>query len=200
MRNWRSTRVVAAVAIMSALMALPLSTLSSPSLRILKVETPGSFWGGSFSNIGFGGATSCWVGNPNSLNRRDRVVFHFGLRDYLQEGKVKKAILVLPLQPFGVLKENWLELECFEEEREPVLRMDIISNKVFPVDAFLIDQGSTLLHHSDVTQMVNSALKRGEGSIAFRVRNATIEKVGNRQNKPEGASIDLTQLRLEIVE
>ena len=200
MRNpFRSIKMIIAVAIMSALAAM--SALSSSFLRIpSKTKKPDSFLGGSLINIGFVNSTNCWVGNPNSLNRRDRVVFQFDLREYLQEGKVKKAMLVLPLKPFGILKANWLELECFKTERYPVSEMDIISNKVFPVAMLLIDHKSTLLHNIDVTKMVNSALNRGDGTIAFRVRNATIEKVGNRQNKPEGASINFNQLKLEIVE
>lgn len=198
---FRSIEVMTFVAIMLMLLYMPLSVLSSPSLCMLSTtKKPDSFGGGSFINIGFWKHTNCWVGNPNSLNRRDRVVFQFDVREYLQEGKVKKAILVLPLKPFGILKANWLELECFKIERYPVSEMDIISNKVFPVTRLLIDHKSTLLHNIDVTEMVNAALNRGAGTITFRVRNATIEKVGNRQNQPEGASVNFNQLKLEIVE
>ncbi len=163
------------------------------------VVSVSSFGGGSIGNIGFWNVKNTYVGNPNVLNRRDRVVFHFDLSEYLQAGKIKQAILVLPLQPFGVLKGNKIELEYFKTEHAPVFKMDLISNDVLPVATMFIDSKSQVLHNLNVTKMINDALSRGEGSIAFRVRNITIEKVGNRYNKPEGVSIDYKKLKLEII-
>jgi len=164
-----------------------------------EIVKPSSFGGGASVDIRCWDPKSSWVGNPNVLNRKDRVVFHFDLSEYLQKGKVKQAILVLPLQPFGAMKGNRLELECFKSEHAPVFKMDLISNDVSPVNAMLIDAKSQVLHHLDITKLVNDRLSRGEGTIAFRVRNMTIEKVGNRKNKAEGVIVDVKKLKLEIV-
>jgi hypothetical protein len=164
-----------------------------------KIENARSFGGGAVAQVGFWNPQNNYVGNPNSLNRLDRVVFHFDLSEYLEAGKVKRAILVLPLQLFGVVKGNMIELQCFKTEHAPVFNMDIISNDVFPVATMLIDGQSPVLQHLDTTKIINEALGRGEGTVTFRVRNVTVEKIGSRQGKPEGVYVDCKKLNLEIV-
>ncbi|MFA6816043.1 MAG: hypothetical protein WCS73_07090 [Lentisphaeria bacterium] len=177
--------------------------LKSPEAVSLSDEgtilKPGSFGGGASVNIKFWSPKQNYVGNPNALSRRDRVVFHFDLSSYIEEGKIKEAVLALPLQPFGVLTGNDIELQCFKTEHSPIFNMDFISNDVFSVVNLFVDKKTEIMHFIDVTKMVNAALNRGDGTIAFRVRNGTIEKFGNRQNKPEGVIVDSQKLKLEIV-
>ncbi len=158
-----------------------------------------SFGGGSSANITTWKTTNSWVGNPNVLTRKDRVVFNFDLTSYIESSKIEKAVLTLPLQPAGLANGNWFELECFKGGQPQISKMDLISNNVFPVSTMLVDSKSPLMHYFDVTKIVNNALSQGNGSISFRVRNVTVEKLGNRKNRPECGIIDSTKLKMLVV-
>lgn len=183
---------VAMLAASTLVAGTPVSGNSSLNL------TPQSFGGGAMANIGFWNEKNNWAGNPNTLNRRDRVVFQFDLRRLLVSGKINRAVLVLPLQPFGKSADNRLELQVFRTEHAPVRAMDIISEEVAPLQEVALTSVANTPLRFDVTREVNGALARGDGSITFRLRNITIEKKGNRNSQPEGAEVDRNRLQLEI--
>ncbi len=162
--------------------------------------SPLTFGGGAKVNIGFWNlTTNRWIGNPNALNRCDRVVFNFDLSSYIEAGKLTRAVLVLPLQPFGKSEDNQLELQVFTAEHNPIKAMDLIAKDVKPLKKIAVKSLSKTPVRVDVTTVVNKALARGDGGIAFRIRNITTEKLGNRTNKPEGAAVQRAHLKLEII-
>lgn len=160
---------------------------------------PFAHGGGATANIGFYNTKLSFIGNPNALNRCDRVLIQFDLRNYLETGKISQGILTLALSGMGNLDANLLNLEVFSLEHTPLRNMDLIANDIVPCGKILYDAKSVRYHSFDVTEFLNDALARGDGTITFRIRNGTVEKVGNRYSKAEGALIDYKQTKLEIV-
>ncbi len=160
---------------------------------------PFAHGGGAAANIGFYNTKWPFIGNPNVLNRCDRVLIQFDLRHYLEPGKISQGILTFALSGMGSLNANLLNLEVFSSEHTPQRNMDLIANDTVPCGEILYDAKSVRLHSFDVTKFLNDVLARGDGTITFRIRNGTVEKVGNRYSKAEGALIDYKQTKLEIV-
>ncbi len=167
-----------------------------PQAEMLKTA---SFGSGAKANIGMWQVKNGWIGNPNALNRNDRVIFHFDLSAYLLAGSVKQAVLSLPLEPFGVLDGNEVELEYFTKEHAPIMAIDLVAQDTEPVAVRMIDRRTYQKHRFDITAMVNKALEHGQGTIAFRLRNITTEAKGNRQNNAEGVAVNPGLIELEIM-
>ena len=160
---------------------------------------PSAHAGGASANIGIYHAENRYVGNPNALNRKDRVLFQFDLRECLERGKITQGILTLALSPMGYLNADFLQLEVFSSERVSLRSMDLIATDTVPCREILFDRKSPLYHSFDVTEFLNHVLAGGDGSVTFRLRNGTVEKVGNRYSKPEGVLLDYGRTKLEIV-
>ena len=176
------------------LQALPTIEISEDATSLV----PCGRAGGASANINFYDENQCYIGNPNVLNRKDRVLVNFDLRPFLMAGKVEQATLSLYLSPMGRLESNRLVLDAFTTPRTTLRSMDLIATDTRPVASFLFDCGIRPPWLLDVTVQVNEALKKGEGFLTFRLRNLTVEKVGNRKNQPEGAILDFAQTFLHI--
>ncbi len=155
--------------------------------------------GGASVNINFYNEKQPYIGNPNALNRQDRVLVNFDLRPFLLGGKIEKATLSLYLAPIGNLESNRLEVERLTAPRTSLQAMDLIATDTSSIASFLFDQRTQPPWLLDVTSAVNEALERGEGYLAFRLRNLTIEKVGNRKNQPEGTYLNYDHTFLDII-
>ena len=76
--------------------------------------------------------------------------------------------------------------------------MDLIASDTASVTTFTFTPESERSLVVDVTALVNEALFVGHGYLAFRLRDATIEELGNRRNQAEGLYLNFANCRLEI--
>lgn len=164
----------------------------------VREHTPVGWIGGAKVNIGIKGDKLEYVGNPNSLGRCDRVVFSLDLRKFIYDGKVEEAILEYANHPMGLLESNDIELEVFENGRSTIRPEDIIASDTAAVCTYEFTPGTPKYLKIDVTELVNKALSAGDGYITFRVRDVTIEKVGNTKSAAEGVVIPRSKVRLLI--
>lgn len=171
---------------------------AAPAPNAAAVLTPESYLGGASANILFTSDTQGYVGNPNLLSRRDRVVFQFDLKKYLDAGHVSSAVLEFKIDRLGVPNPNRFTIEVFSGEHAPLRKEDIIAADVTAIGSFLFDMQSIKTVRLDVTAAVNAALERGNGAIAFRVLDATIETGGGHSGKAEGGLLARQSIKLEV--
>ena len=164
-----------------------------------RTRSVSSWYGGASVNIGIGDENHQYVGNPNTLNRRDRVMFSFDIRRYLYAGRVEKALLVYVSNPMGCLDTNEFELELFNSGRAALRKEDLISGDVTPLCQYEFSKTSQRQATLDVTEQLNAALAVGEGALTFRLRNITIETLGNRFSSAEGVSVPRQSVKLYII-
>lgn len=150
-------------------------------------------------NLSFYSKNGEYIGFPNSLPRRDRVIFSYDLRKYLLSGKVKQALLKVTFAPMGKFFVHRLALHAFASEHWPLQTMDIISGDVIPVAQMVYDKQSDGVYVIDVTDIVNTSLQRGDGYVGFRASSLTAEKFGNRNSTTEGVYLRHKLTSLEIV-
>jgi hypothetical protein len=139
-----------------------------------------------------------YVGFPNTLPRKDRVIFSYDVRKYLMQGSVKRALLKVVCAPMGRVEAHRLSLSAFTDEHWPLRPMDIIAGDVTTVAEMLFDRQGDGIYYLDVTELLNEALKRGDGYLGFRLASLTAEKCGNRNSAIEGVYLKLKQTVLEI--
>ena len=151
----------------------------------------------------FGGINGNWlaVGQPNTLNRRDRVVMRFDLAKYLAKGKVNRAELSFSLELFGRLRQEELQVEHFNVERQILKGNDLISIQTHTVSTFSLDPKITGPRNFsfDVTAQVNRDLRQGFGSSTFRLISQSAEKFGNPFNAATGATVINGTVKLSVV-
>ena len=151
----------------------------------------------------FGGINGNWlaVGQPNTLNRRDRVVMRFDLAKYLAKGKVNRAELSFSLELFGRLRQEDLHVEHFTVERPILKSNDLISIQTHTVSTFSLDPKITGPRNFsfDVTAQVNQDLRQGFGSSTFRLISQSAEKFGNPFNAATGATVINGTVKLRVV-
>jgi len=147
-----------------------------------------------------GGIGGNWlaVGQPNTTNRDDRVVFRFDIRRYLTAGRVAKATLRLAADP--QTRGETFRLEHFTAERFVLAAKDLGSIQVELVKSFEVKHGTPagLTVRFDVTGAVNRDLESGFGSSAFRLRSEYAETVGNPNNSPSLITIVNGSLAIEV--
>ncbi|MPN60615.1 hypothetical protein SDC9_208344 [bioreactor metagenome] len=114
-------------------------------------------------------------------------------------GSVREARLKLTLAPFGLFDDHEFEVQIFRGTHAPVRAMDLISGDVEPLAQVTIrpKEGVKPVMLT-VTEAVNQALESGTGAVTFRVVDRTIERLGNRKNKEEGATVEAASVQLEI--
>lgn len=157
------------------------------------------FGGGATANIEFWSNENCWVGNPNVLNRNDRVLFNFDLTRQLYAGKVTRAVLRISAAPLGIIDENRIAVERFVTERPVIANIDLLSQETEELAQFPVTAGTPVpTWEIDVTGAVNRILDSGEGTVAFRIRNLTTETRGNRNSAAEGVSVAPAGIQLEV--
>ncbi len=161
----------------------------------LKVATYG---GSAAVDLACWSPESPWVGNPNVCNRLDRVVFHFDLSRYLLAGRVSSASITVPMTTYGLFDQHTFELEAFERGHAPVIPMDILAGGTAPVGTVTANPGDQPVLRFDVTEVINRALETGDGVATFRVRDLTIEKLGNRKGHEEGGAVERSLITLEV--
>ena len=142
-----------------------------------------------------------WAGNPNTLNRRDRVTMRFDLTKYLAKGRVGKAELVLAVDPFGIYDENTFVIEQLIRERMQLKPADTLSDDAEKRAEFVLtkDMKGHCFQRLDLTDCVNQLLYGGHTQLVLRLRDATVENRGNKKNKAEGLAVIANELELEIL-
>ncbi len=160
---------------------------------------PCSQGGGASVNIDVYSKTEPYVGNPNPLNRRDRSMVLFDIRGALDKGSVTSAVLELGITPMGSLTTNMFAVEVFENSRSNIRNQDLIASDTRLLRQFLYSSKSPKNMRIDITDLVNGRLNQGEGFIGFRLKDITIDTVGNRQNKAEGLVLIYQNCKMEIV-
>ena len=165
-----------------------------------KALAPCAQGGGASVNITFYNEKQAYVGNPNPLGRKDRSMLMFDISGLLDKGAVKGATLELGMDPMGIITTNMFAIEAFENSRSSLRNQDIIASDAKLLRQFLFSSQSLRTMRVDVTELVNSTLAKGEGYLGFRLKDITIEKVGNRQNKAEGLILKYQSCKLEIAQ
>ena len=142
-----------------------------------------------------------WAGNPNTLNRRDRVTMRFDLTKYLAKGRVSKAELCMAVHPFGIYDENTFVMEQLMRERMELKPADTLSDDAEKRAEFVIpaEDKPPFPQRFDVTDCINNLLKAGHTQLVLRLRDATVEERGNKKNKAEGLAVIANELKLEIM-
>ncbi len=142
-----------------------------------------------------------WAGNPNTLNRRDRVTMRFDLTKYLAKGRVSKAELCMAVHPFGIYDENTFVMEQLMRERMELKPTDTLSDDAEKRVEFVVTKDTKPPFHQrfDLTDCVNQLLYGGHTQLVLRLRDATVEDRGNKKNKAEGLAVIANELKLEIM-
>ncbi len=141
------------------------------------------------------------VGQPNLLNRRDKVIFRFDITGYIPAGKVRKAVLQYEQVPFAArYRDELLVLDHFNIERARLSGNDLISNQVDAVRKYILERAVTnpIITRIDVTSQVNTDLSKGFGYSTFRVSSESAEVLGNPQNEATGVTINNGTMKLFI--
>ncbi|MBQ7650860.1 MAG: hypothetical protein IJS15_07870 [Victivallales bacterium] len=143
------------------------------------------------------------VGQPNRLNRRDRVVFRFPIIKYMPQCKVKKATLRFDYTAAGEQKrDNLIEVEHFTAERIFISGKDLNSPFTDSVAQFKItvNDARNSKVEFDVTDKVNADLSKGFEFCAFRVRSITADTLGNSEVKSSYMTVENKSMKLIIEE
>ena len=142
-----------------------------------------------------------WVGNPNTLNRKDRTTIRFDLTKYLAQGCIHKSELCLAVHPFGIYDENTFVLEQLMRERMELKPTDTLSDDAEKRAEFVIkaDDKPPCFQRFDLTEHVNKLLQTGHTQLVLRLRDTTVEDRGNKKNKAEGLAVIATELKLEVL-
>ena len=149
------------------------------------------------------GGTWLAVGQPNILNRRDRVVFRFPILRYMPKGKIRKATLRFDYTATGEQKrDNLIEVEHFTAERIFISGKDLNStftDKVAQFKTTVNDPRNSKVEF-DVTDKVNADLSKGFEFCAFRVRSVTADTEGNSERKSSFITVENKSMRLIVEE
>ncbi len=137
------------------------------------------------------------VGNPNLLNRRDKVTLRFDISGLIPAGRVQRAVLRYAQSHFGWRDEE-IVLEHFTEERLVLSGNDLISSRVEPVWHYVADRAMPpcTVTEIDVTDSINRDLERGFGFATFRIADVSAERFGNPRNELTGVTIETQPLTL----
>ncbi len=147
-----------------------------------------------------------FVGNPNTLWRRDRMVIRFGLAPlalaYGERGVRSARLRVIPLEACGPEVTRRLELSHLQYDTAVLTWKDVVSNRAAVV-------GVAEAHRDtvreaglafDVTEQVNADLALGRPAASFRLSDLESEE-GNPDMQPDGIvfpSYQSGSLRLEV--
>jgi hypothetical protein len=155
--------------------------------------------GGQFSLTGQG-TTGYFIGNPNTLNRADRVVMTFDVTSLLRNAsKIKYATLVFHQDYFfGPDKTREISVVVFNGQLSELTEESLSSSEVKPVTTLKVssadqNQGGIAKGNGygiDVTKLLLEKIKTGGLTISFRMEDVKTEKEGNPNMEPEGITID----------
>lgn len=143
------------------------------------------------------------VGEPNILNRRDRVVFRFPVLKYMHAGKIRKATLYFDYTATGDdPRDNLIEVEHFTAERIFISGKDLNCTFTDVVGQFTttVKDARNSRVSFDVTDKVNDDLGHGFEFSAFRVRSVTADTLGNSTKKSSFISVENGSMKLVIEE
>lgn len=153
-----------------------------------------------------------FLGNPNQLNRADRVLLKYDLKPILLlASRIKSATLVYRIESY--VSENideQLEVEHFLESLESLggqelNRPDVESValvKIVPEDAINGENGvrSVDPKETDVTAAVLEDIKKGNTVCSFRLRVPEIEGRGNNRASANGLIIARAKAQLPVLQ
>jgi len=197
MRNFMSLFFLLSAVVLFA--AEPtMSPVATPAQKGVRERKVSDWIGGAKASISIQSKDLEYVGNPNTLNRCDRVVFSLDIRKFIYDGKVNEAYLEYQNNPMGVLESNDIALEVLESGRSTIRPEDIIASDTVSVCQYAFSKGESKYLKIDVTELVNKALSIGDGYITFRLRNITTETLGNSKSAPEGIHVPKGNVRLLI--
>jgi len=147
-----------------------------------------------------------FVGNPNTLTRRDRMVIRFDLAPlalhYGDRGVTEAILRLIPIGVSGADDRRRLELAHLLYDTGALSWKDVVSDRA-AVAATVEAPRSTVCQTGlaiDVTTQVNADLTLGRPAVAFRLRDLGSEE-GNPDMKPDGLCFPdyrSGNLRLEV--
>jgi len=140
------------------------------------------------------------VGQPNTLNRRDRVVFRFPISHLVPTGEIKNAVLVFKYSSGGKQKRNnIIQIEHFNVERIKLSGNDLISNAVEPVTQFaVLPEVRNKKITFDVSEKINSDIISGFGFSTFRIKSITADELGNIAMESSYVTVKNNSIKLFI--
>jgi len=171
-------------------------TCSTPPTEVLAAA---SWIGGVPGHATTFGPDLPYIGNPNTLPRRDRVLFTIDLNNLLLDGSVKQALLSFKIQPMGRLAVNRLAIYQITPGHNPLAADDLVFGEQTLLRDFIFDINSNQEIILDVTENINNLLDEGDGLFTVRITDATCDKFGNRVSYAEGVIIEYPSVKLEVV-
>ena len=141
------------------------------------------------------------VGQPNSYDRNDKVIFRFPLASFIPGGKVGKAVLRFKAWADDRnSRPEKLKFEHFTTDRRELTRQALISQEVESVGSVItLAPGPITDMKIDVTSAVNHDLEKGYVYVNFLVSSLTAERFGAPENlKINCADIDKDSLVLDV--
>jgi hypothetical protein len=133
-----------------------------------------------------------FVGNPNTLTRRDRMLIRFDLAPlalrYGTKGVKQATLKLMPVGAYGPEDVRRLELSHLQYDSAALEWKDVVSDRVDTV-ATLAVRRETVCQEGlsfDVTAPVNADLAQGRLLAPFRLRDLVSEEGGNPDMQPDG--------------
>ena len=138
------------------------------------------------------------VGQPNKWNRNDKVLFRFSLRD-VKNPVARAELRFRQAADRRNAETEELIVEHFDEELKELTPAALKEKKVTPVGSkYLIEPGKPAETILDVTELVREDLRRGYGSIAFRVSSLVAARGAPKNKLINSVDIDKNSIVLEI--
>jgi hypothetical protein len=140
-----------------------------------------------------------FVGRANKTPRNDRVLVRMDCTDFIEKGRVEKAVFCFNANPLGNAKNSKIfMLEYLPVNNSELIKNDLSQSKTVIAAQFIVeDFKGPAEFRIDITEIVNNALAQGHGVLKFRFRDLEAENSRNIEKKV--SAITLSKVKLDIV-
>lgn len=135
-----------------------------------------------------------FVGNPNTLNRGDRVLLRYDLEPLLLlSGTISNATLTMGFSTYASSEDQIeVEVSCFNTAPEALAGRLLNDADMESLATFTVTAGDTgasaRIFEVDVTEALKGAAAKGAVAIAFRLRAPGVEE-GSNTMEPSGVIV-----------
>ena len=139
------------------------------------------------------------VGQPNKGNRNDKVLFRFSL------GSIKAPVVRAELRyrqtaNGGNAEVEELIVEHLTDELKELKHSALNEKKTTPAGKYRVRPGERVETVLDVTELVREDIRRGYGSIAFRVASLVAPKGPPKNKRVNCIDIDKGSITLDVTD
>ena len=140
-----------------------------------------------------------FVGRANKTPRNDRVLVRMDCTDFIEKGRVEKAVFCFNANPLGNAKKSKIfMLEYLPVNNSELIKNDLSQSKTIVAAQFIVEDFKGAGEFKiDITEIVNNALAQGHGFLKFRFRDLEAENSRNIEKKV--SAITLSKVKLEII-